>query len=117
MDVTFIILVDHRNYRGHWLDRYLLELDRVTGGKLFTSLTADSAVVKSSVYSEFLSDQIQFREIQYVHKLLSGASQAALQATDMEEMPNLSVHPLYTTHPGFSPKYLEELMAPVTHPE
>ncbi|KAI0318673.1 hypothetical protein OF83DRAFT_1163349 [Amylostereum chailletii] len=113
MDVAFVSSVDHRHYPGglqqemedhrfddavllreHWSHKYLLDLDGMSySGKFFAYLASDSAVVKSSVYSEFFSDWIQpwlhyiplsatYREIYNVHAFFSGAPDAALQATN-----------------------------------
>jgi hypothetical protein len=79
LDVAFVSSVDHVSYPGglqqqmvdhrfddavllrdHWSHKYILDLDGASySGKFFAYLASDSAVVKSSIYTEFYSDWIQ----------------------------------------------------------
>ncbi|KAA1475312.1 capsular associated protein [Dentipellis sp. KUC8613] len=113
MDVAFVSSVDHVNYPGglqqqmkdhrfgdavllrdYWAHKYLLDLDGMSySGKFFAYLASDSAVIKSSVYSEFFSDWIQpwlhyiplsssYQELYNIHAFFSGATDATLEAAN-----------------------------------
>ncbi|TDL21463.1 glycosyltransferase family 90 protein [Rickenella mellea] len=113
MDVAFVKLTGYANYPGgraavmtenrfaesvpfghHWKYKYLLDIDgKGYSARFLAFLASDSAVIKSTVYSEYFSDWIQpwlhyiplsqgYREIYNIFSFFSGPTESMLQAVN-----------------------------------
>ncbi|EJD51828.1 hypothetical protein AURDEDRAFT_56215 [Auricularia subglabra TFB-10046 SS5] len=81
----------------HWHHKYLVDFDGMGySARLFAFLISDSAVVKSTIYTEFFSDWIQpwlhyiplsmtYKELYNIHAYFSGPSKSMLKAANLTD--------------------------------
>ncbi|KAH7106860.1 hypothetical protein BKA62DRAFT_740679 [Auriculariales sp. MPI-PUGE-AT-0066] len=84
----------------HWHHKYLVDFDGMGySARLFAFLASDSAVIKSTIYTEFFSEWIQpwlhyipltmsYKEIYNIHAYFSGPTKSMLAAANITEAEN-----------------------------